>query len=669
VEVGLSEISEKAKIRLLGGDAAERLPSPPPTPTLAGAPSPPPGTAPNAAAPVFLSDSAEGADVLDVGAVVQPLAQLCVSGQVQTPFLAAIAGAPGAGKTFALNRLAQAIEAFAGASQALNRVVVARVDASDGAEAAVALASAAYAALDSEPGGVDYSALLDESTHAGGDPLREAKAASDRHEDIVGKLEAERAQRDEVEARAARLADALLFETPGSRVDVFARARRGAIDARLRRFGLAGSDAGASYRDLVRDMETMGAGGRASVAMRSIWAYAGQRRLLLWAIGAFILGAAVSFVHGDTAQSAIHGAAVQVAPAGDWIAAHGAWFERAAQILYLLGALALALNLWRAISFSSLLLRGAQLLNLDVRDRRRDLDNRLARLNQRVAALSADAEAAAKRAEAAARRAGGKSGSRAPGPDFLDARHAPAATARAFLSALGERLSQGPAAGAPDRLVFVIDNLDAVPASGAIAWIETAQSVIGAASIGVMALDPERLVDPLGGPRQARCRLEKWLQVVVNLPRRVDLDGERIIARLLATDGHAAPVRFVPEIETALIEPLSTTEATLLTAIAPLAAHSPRAAKRFLNAYRLARCSSAPRPVIALMQAVAFAEEDARAAMHGRLVGGADELGDFDGPEALAKAVRAARAANNGAISVADARSAETVARRYALSF
>ena len=34
----------------------------------------------------------------------------------------------------------------------------------------MAIASAAYAALDREPGGVDYSALLDETGHAGGDP-------------------------------------------------------------------------------------------------------------------------------------------------------------------------------------------------------------------------------------------------------------------------------------------------------------------------------------------------------------------------------------------------------------------------------------------------------------------------------------------------------------------
>ena len=106
----------------------------------------------------------------------------------------------------------------------------------------MAIASAAYAALDREPGGVDYSGLLDETGHAGGDPHRAARAASDRHDDLVRKLEAERTQRDDIEARRARIADTLAFDTPGSRLDVFARARRGTIEAQLRRFGFAGAD-------------------------------------------------------------------------------------------------------------------------------------------------------------------------------------------------------------------------------------------------------------------------------------------------------------------------------------------------------------------------------------------------------------------------------------------
>ena len=148
----------------------------------------------------------------------------------------------------------------------------------------MAIASAAYAALDHKPGGMDYSGLLDDLRHAGGDPHRAASAASDRHDDLVRKLEAERAQRDEVEAKRARLADALAFDTPGSRLDVFARAHRGTIEAQLRRFGLAGADADSSYRNLARDVSTIGAGGRVGVVIRSIWAYGSQARLLLWGI-------------------------------------------------------------------------------------------------------------------------------------------------------------------------------------------------------------------------------------------------------------------------------------------------------------------------------------------------------------------------------------------------
>jgi hypothetical protein len=671
----VSEISQTAGIRLPGDGA----PTKPPTSPVSGAADPPVETASPRAdrtvGPVFLSDAAEGADVLEAGKIVQPLAQLCVTSHVQTPFLAAIAGPGGAGKTFALKRLAETVENLAGSTGALVRVVVARVDAADGAEAPVALASAAYTALDREPGGVDYSPLLDESAHAGGDPLRAAKAASDRHEEVAHRLETERAQRDEVEARRARLPDALLFETPGSRVDVFARSRRGAIDARLRRFDIAGADASDNYRDLVRDIASMQAGGRLGIALRAIWAYPGQRKLIFWAIAAFVLGFLIHLLHGQQTLDAIQvpSAAGQfvadsTSKATDWISSHGAWFETAAKVLYLVGALALALNLWRAIGLSSLLLRGAQLLNLDVRDRGRDLDNRIARLTQRVAALSADADAAAKHAEIAARRAGGKAHTRAPGPDFLDARHSHAAAARGFLAALGERMSQGPSDAAPDRLVFIVDNLDALPRAAAIAWIDAAQTAIAPGAVGVLALDPARLVDPLGGPIEARRRFDKWLQVVVNLPGRAAIDGERLVARLLATDGQPTSTPSDPAIARALAEPLSSAEAALLTALAPLAAQSPRAAKRFLNAYRLARCSDAPRPAVALMQAVAFADEETQAAMRRRLMNGGGDLDPVQGPEPLVNAVKSARAANGGALTVAQVRMADAVARRYALS-
>ena len=671
----MSEISQTARVRLIGDGAPAK-----PTPIATVVPADPPveAAAPRgerALGPILLSDSAEGADLLDAGRIVLPLAQLCVTGQVQTPFLAAIVGPAGAGKSFALMRLAETAARLAGSAGALTRIVVAHVDAADGAEAPVALASAAYSALDREPGGVDYGPLLDESAHAGGDTLRVAKAASDRHDEIVRRLEAERAQRDEAEARSARLPDALLFETPGSRVDVFARARRGSIDSRLRRFDLAGSDAGASYRDLVRDIASMRAGGRLGVALRAIWTYPGQRSLIVWAITAFVLGFAAHLLHGQQAldaSQALNGAGTLVADstakATDWVRSHESWFETAATVLYVLGALAIALNLARAIGFASLLLRGAQLLNIDVRDRRRDLDNRVARLNQRVAALSTEADAAAKHAEAAARRVGGKAQSRAPGPEFLDAGRGPAATSRGFLAALGERMSQSPSPGAPERLLFVVDNLDALPPAEAISWIDAAKSAIAAGAVGVLALDPSRLVDALGGRAEARRRFAKWLQVVVSLPSQAVTDGERLVARLLASDGRPTALAIDPTVASALAEPLSSEEAALLTALAPLAADSPRAAKRFLNAYRLARCAHVARPAIALMQAVAFADDATQAAMRTRLMNGGGDLESVDGPGALVTAVKSARAANGGALTVAEARAADAVARRYALS-
>ena len=70
---------------------------------------------------------------------------------------------------------------------------------------------------------------------------------------------------------------------------------------------------------------------------------------------------------------------------------------------------------------------------------------------------------------------------------------------------------------------------------------------------------------------------------------------------------------------------------------------------------------------MALMQAAAFADEDARAAMRERLANGSGELADVGGPPALAEAVRAARAANGGPISIEDARAAAEIADRYAL--
>jgi hypothetical protein len=185
----------------------------------------------------------------------------------------------------------------------------------------------------------------------------------------------------------------------------------------------------------------------------------------------------------------------------------------------------------------------------------------------------------------------------------------------------------------------------------------------------LLAFDPARLAAALGGPREARRRFGKWLQATVNLPAPQGADGERVVARLLSTTGQSPSPSPSPDwmVAAALAEPLSPAETTLLASLAPLAAYSPRDAKRFLNAYRLARCSNLPRPVVALMQAAAFADDESQAAIRERLAKDSGDLSDVAGPPALASAIKAARAANNGAISIQDARAAAEIARRYAL--
>ena len=229
----------------IDADRAEREPALAPTldpvPTPA-APRPTPLAPPNS---VLLADSTDTGDLLGVAEAVRPLAELCLSSEAQTPFLAGIIGPAGSGKSFALRRLVDAIDAIADAAAKspggpfLSRVVIATVDAAaiEG-DPASALASAAFVALERERAGVGYAALADEAAHATTDPRRAALAAADHLDDILRRLEGERAAREEVEAKRARLAEALLYETPGSRVDAFVRISRGTIESRLRRFGL-----------------------------------------------------------------------------------------------------------------------------------------------------------------------------------------------------------------------------------------------------------------------------------------------------------------------------------------------------------------------------------------------------------------------------------------------
>ena len=259
--------------------------------------------------PIFIADRREGPDLLDISESIRPLAELCAHKETQTPLMIGIVGPSGSGKSFALERLAASVDGLAKAAARssagpfVSRIVTASIDAAGIAgDPASAVATAVFAALERD----NYAALADEAAHASADPYQAANKALERHDEVRRRLDAERQARDDVEARRARLTENLLFETAGSRIDAFARARRGQIEGRLRRFDLASGDSTANYKSLVRDLADVGWGARAGAMLNVVWAYSSQRRLLLIAI--VLLALAFGLTQAQSAAASVEAA-------------------------------------------------------------------------------------------------------------------------------------------------------------------------------------------------------------------------------------------------------------------------------------------------------------------------------------------------------------------------
>ena len=286
-------------------------------------------------------------------------------------------------------------------------------------------------------------------------------------------------------------------------------------------------------------------------------------------------------------------------------------------------------------------------------------------------ALTAEAEGADARAEAMAKRAGGSPGvSRGPGPIFLRALESPTKVSHEFFAELSRLLSapDSRAMRTPQRLIFAIDNLEALAPVEAVRLIETARALFAPGCVGLVACDPSALASSSGSPSTSRVFEQNLFQVVFDANASSATDGGRMAARLLTAESPPAP-NPVDASGSAVGEPLTPGEGALLTALAPLTSGSPRAVKRFHNAYRLARVATAPRPIVALMLAALSSPDETLA---GRLremmlIGGVD-FADPSGPEILIAATRAARIAHGGPIARTDALAAWEAARRWAPS-
>jgi hypothetical protein len=622
---------------------------------------------------IFAADVPRGADALGLDKALLPLAELAAHCDTEPPLTIALLGPSGSGKSFALGKLLNQIEALSAAAVAakagpfLSQIATLRIDVGgfDG-ELSVALAGALYDKL-----GAASPDFARELAHAVRDPQIVAREAAERLDEGRRRLDAERQNLDEVESRRARLPDTVLFDSAGSQVDAYARTNRTKIESRLESFGITG-DPIANYKSMVRDIAgSGGVGGRIAAALRVFWAFKGQTRLLVTAAVLVFIGMGLDAAVADQATwlASLRSASQGLASLANWIEAHVGWLTLAAKTAFAGAALALVANFWRGVRFLRPLFRGVSLLETDVSTRRRAIDALYAHQMRRVDGLEADVELAARRAAEADRRAGTPARLEVqvePSP-FEDT--TPRAQADRFFAAIGTFMAgiprpPGVLTSLPQRLVVALDDVDALPPGKVGALLDAAHRALATAGIvTLVAVDLSRV-------EADSSSLEKWIQV----PFRVSAAGAAGDASFVA---HVVGEGTIENAKTQAVQgppidwTISAQESSLLSALAPLAGGSPRAVKRFVNLYRIARAQAPEHQgVLALMLALQQGGTDSEiAALRNAVAAEGEADADLNLRHSTPRLVAALQAVNaaEGTVSVESARHAAAVARTFSL--
>lgn len=555
------------------------------------------------ALPVFAAETGASND-LDGAAAAGLLAEVALHRRAETPIALGVFGPAGSGKTTflralldAAGRLAAAADGAAGRSPFVGRIATARIEARPGLAPSALLVGGLLDALTAH-----HAAFAEDAIHAGGDPREAARIAGERLNALRRSLDDERQTLDDIGIRRARLTETVLFDGAGSRVDGFARANRGRIEARLRAFGLPTADPLRTFKELVRDgADRSGGGSWLGLTLRALWGFKGQGALLVLAG----LCAALGWAAGT--------GAAEPSAVSDWLAGFGDRFtalteagrahldllQPVSRIAFALAALVLLADLVRAGRFLGPIYRGITLLRSDLAARRRDLDGLLAHQTRRVDGLAAEAEAAGRGAELAQRRAEGGRGTgtglsdhgAALARELFGLSRTPAAAAESFCSRLSEGLLEG-GHDVPERLLVAVDGLDRLPPAEVAAFLADAHRLLARPGfVLVMALERDAAATALGefDPAAATARLDRSLQLSYDLGT-APTDAADLTARLLDPRSVAPrPVAAVDASRSALDRPWETFEAPLMKRLAPFTGDTPRAAMRFVNAYRVAR--------------------------------------------------------------------------------
>ena len=559
---------------------------------------------PAEALPVFSSD-ASGVDRYQRGDAASLLAEVAAHRQTETPVVIGVFGPAGSGKTQFLRQITDRLAALSGAAGggAATRfaadIVTLTVDAAAGRDPASALAAGVLAAL-----GDGHPSLAEDAVTAASDPREAARLAEERVDALRRTLDAERQGLDDLAARRARLAETVLFDAAGSRVDTYARGHRARIESRLRAFGLPTSDALQTYKQLVRETaEAPGPASRTRTMLRTLWGFAGQGKLLASAIVLVVLGVVAGFgaANQDTLSGWLASSGDRFAAVTEWERAHLAWLQPLSQAAFVLAGLALLALVVRAVRFLGPILRGATLLKGDLEGRRRDLDGLLAHQTRRVDGLAAEVEAAARNAEATEKRVEARRGAgisdhgAALASELFGAGKAPDAAASAFFDALSSamerhRTQAGSGAGVPDRVVVAIDHLDRLPGPAAAAYFDAAHRLLARPNlVTVLAMERSQIASALAesDPALASARLDRVVQLSYDLG--TETPNPANLVDFLLEPRDTVPIATVDAGRSALDRPLLRFEIEALRGLSRFAGSTPRAIKRFVNTYRVAR--------------------------------------------------------------------------------
>lgn len=627
-----------------------------------------------ASAPAEVRTTPESTDALGFDAAVRGLAEFAAHRSENNPLTMALLGPAGSGKSFALGRLldfAQAFSRSAGPdSPFAPNVVIARVDASAGAEPAVTLAAGVYEAMRATGG--NNAALAEEAVASGADPVDAVRVASERLIELRRRLDGERQTLRELSGRRARLAETVLYQAGGSRIDSWARANRGRIESRLRAFGFESGDPVATYKDLVRDVsDNRSLAGRAGAFLHAMWAFRGQARLLVLAVVLVLIAWALGLAN-DTRGAWIGWIGEQ----GELGQSTAAWLRAQIGVLSGLRTLSMwaalgcvVLNIWRASRFVSPLLRGVALLEADTEAGQREIDSMIGNQTRLVDDLAAQADAQARRTEEAERRAaaGGSVHRHDDASPFEVAESEARRQARRFLHTVAQEAARG---AGPDRVIVAIDDLDALSPAKAAAFLDEAALLLARSPfIVVFAADAERLAQGWG-PNGAS-RLARRAQIGVRIDAASSKDYAHLVRRLLAPREAAAATADHDAKTSIWDQPVSAEETELLQKLAPLAGRSPGAVAQFITVYRLARTRAASWPALAFALALDIGGTDDERASIAKALESADADAAFEPagqPPRIADALAAAQAREAGGLRTKQLREASAIAAAHSLA-